>query len=1074
MTASDEPHFSELSADIGPPPGSGAGILPAETAADKMSAPRTALVLLLAFLLASFPARNSDVWMHLATGRALVQGSYQLGSHPFAHTEGDQWVNHGWLYDLLSYGLYQAFGGEALVVFKGLLIVLLCGLLLHLTWQRTHRWMATLCIALALLAIDPYLVLRPACVSFLLLAATMWWLERPASGVRKQESRVTSQGSGVRTSVVSWLPVLLMFALWVNLDEWFFLGPLTVFLYWIGEVLQSRRQPGRTDFQSVLLLACAAGLVACLLNPHFVGAFTLPAALGPADAAELSEDPAGWVSSPFQADYFQGGLGLSLPGLAYYLLALLGLLSFVANAKGWRWSRFLVWSALFGLSAYRSAMVPFFAVAAAPIMALNFQEAAGRRRLRTGLQSVPLRYQRWGQALIVLVLAGLCLAAWPGWLQPFPLEPRRWAIETDPGLEQTALQIASWRAAGQINDEACGFNLSPAMANYLAWFAPREKSFLAGRPHLFPGRVQTDFLAVRRALTGEPPSTPAEEADTDWRAILRKARVTHLNVHDPSERKLIAVLRKLLSSPAEWQLVHVQGRAAVFAWRDAGSPHAAEAFAVPPLDLHELAFRPAADEKAPTSSAGREPQPRSWWDAFWKPRRPADAHRDQALIYRAHFEALGPAYRARHRQLWETSLAATVIGMGTPTDGFPRVLLANDLHLRLLRISQPLPKDPQQQPAPFQELAYRLMANFVRRRDDGPVGSLLLAVRASRRALHADPDDPVTHWQLGDSYRRLMRNTSERVASPNFPSLDTVRKVQAITALKHTVRLKPDLLPAHERLAALYQTMGYFDLALPHLQDQLKHSRAAGPRPGETEAQFAQRIQALEGKVEQLSKGVREAINLYETQAFQQDVFGRARIAQSIGLPGKALEILLSSQYEAFGREGALIELQLFLYTGRVKEVGQWMEPKQEEVLGSFNYRWLLAQSAAAVGDYAQADQELQRMAGTGVNVPDFNLKNAPPRAVLALFIGQAILDAARPLPSWQESRDTVVQRVDSLVANLRQQADLAALRGLLALEAGEVASAQRLFRDSLALWSAPSGSTELCRRFLQLISSRP
>src|SRR5438067_13778945 len=53
------------------------------------------LVLLFAFLLASFPIRNSDVWMHLAAGRLLAQGQYEFGKDPFAYTtENVYWANH--------------------------------------------------------------------------------------------------------------------------------------------------------------------------------------------------------------------------------------------------------------------------------------------------------------------------------------------------------------------------------------------------------------------------------------------------------------------------------------------------------------------------------------------------------------------------------------------------------------------------------------------------------------------------------------------------------------------------------------------------------------------------------------------------------------------------------------------------------------------------------------------------------------------------------------------------------------------------------------------------------------------
>src|SRR5215211_5345950 len=62
------------------------------------------VVLLFTFLLASFPVRNSDFWLHLATGRLLASGEYTIGIDPFDYTTvGLYWVIHAWLFDLLLY-----------------------------------------------------------------------------------------------------------------------------------------------------------------------------------------------------------------------------------------------------------------------------------------------------------------------------------------------------------------------------------------------------------------------------------------------------------------------------------------------------------------------------------------------------------------------------------------------------------------------------------------------------------------------------------------------------------------------------------------------------------------------------------------------------------------------------------------------------------------------------------------------------------------------------------------------------------------------------------------------------------
>src|SRR5437588_522509 len=110
------------------PPGVGDGPDPARGpgALDLLPA---VLVAALAFLLASTPARNSDLWLHLAAGRALVRGQAPLGTDPFASTTtGAAWVNHAWLSDVALYGLYERGGSRALVVAKALLVALLAGL----------------------------------------------------------------------------------------------------------------------------------------------------------------------------------------------------------------------------------------------------------------------------------------------------------------------------------------------------------------------------------------------------------------------------------------------------------------------------------------------------------------------------------------------------------------------------------------------------------------------------------------------------------------------------------------------------------------------------------------------------------------------------------------------------------------------------------------------------------------------------------------------------------------------------------------------------------------------------------
>src|SRR2546423_1759837 len=131
------------------------------------------LVLIFAVFSASFAIRNSDFFLHLATGRALSQGTYQFGVDPFSYTtQGIYWVNHSWLYDFAVYPLFNWVGGAGLVVMKGILVALLAIVMLQIRRKDQSIWIPALCTGLAILALSPRLFLNPALVSYLFLAIT--------------------------------------------------------------------------------------------------------------------------------------------------------------------------------------------------------------------------------------------------------------------------------------------------------------------------------------------------------------------------------------------------------------------------------------------------------------------------------------------------------------------------------------------------------------------------------------------------------------------------------------------------------------------------------------------------------------------------------------------------------------------------------------------------------------------------------------------------------------------------------------------------------------------------------------
>src|SRR5579875_2156308 len=134
----------------------------------------------LAFLLASTPARNSDLWLHLASGRWLSAQRLPDGTDPFSSpTQGVLWVNHTWLSDILLYQIFKLGDGPALIVAKGFIVAVLAILLLSFRRRSEGMTVVALTGFVAILALGPWLLLQPSLFSLVGVLLTLYLLERP-------------------------------------------------------------------------------------------------------------------------------------------------------------------------------------------------------------------------------------------------------------------------------------------------------------------------------------------------------------------------------------------------------------------------------------------------------------------------------------------------------------------------------------------------------------------------------------------------------------------------------------------------------------------------------------------------------------------------------------------------------------------------------------------------------------------------------------------------------------------------------------------------------------------------------
>ncbi len=1017
------------------------------------------LVVLLAFLLACFPARNSDVWLHLATGRSIAEGRFTFGADPFSYaSEGAYWANHAWLGDLLGYLAFDAVGGAALVVLKSLLLAALAVLLIALgtprKGERAGLWLPASCAALAILALAPWLQLRSTLLSYVLLALTCWVLE------------AWNRSSLLR---VPWA-LGPLFAVWVNLDDWFLLGPLAVGLYAVGLALStgfssSGAAPGKVAPRLLALGAgLALGLLGCLASPHHVHSFALPSQLALTGGPRaFASSPLGGdlLLSPFSRAYFREDVGLNAAGLAYFLLVLLGAASFAVNRQNANGPRAVLWVSFFALSALRARAVPFFAVVAAPVVALNFAEALLRfcRERPPGdfkaRQIVAGRLALLAAALMLLVLA------WPGWLQARPHLRRGCGVEADPSLARIALQLGAWRRSGAIPGEARGFNVAPDVAHYLAWYCPEEQGFLDARLGLFSAPTVREYLALRAALL-------ADGLDGEGpRETVRRYRVRHVVLYERGPDGLSA-FRRLLASP-DWALGSIEGGASVFFLR---GPEGTGPKGVVPLSFEKLAFGSNGDKFAPASGPDSRPGPPDWLAPFRKAPAPIPADREETALWLACFDASRSDHQRRLRREWSNAAAAGLVGKpaGAPGAGCPGGALLPALAVALegRRAKAPgltFEKGYGEVALPAADrVGLSLWLRYLAGEGEGPPAALFLAVRAGRRAVRANPDDARASLLLGEAYFLLTRATSERSWAAGFPaqtSFRDLRRIQAITVFQTALRAQPDLAQAHARLSQLYRELGYPDLCLVHLRALLKQGRKGAPPAGEEEArQSKAHLEKLGEEVSQLSQQVGLLRERFEANSANLTVADKAATAQRQGLAETALALLLRSNVAAFGARGAVLELKLLLLTGRLPEARDWMSPEQEGLLGEETYRSLQLLIAAANGDYDRADEHLEAL-GKYVDAapPTPGVSPVPLRDVMALLVAQTILDANRPqasLPQTVQNRLSarhLTEGTQKLAARLGEGADLLVVRGLLALERGEVAPARRFFEQALTLW---------------------
>jgi len=995
-------------------------------------------LLVLAFFLGSTPAGNSDLWLNLATGRALAQGEFHFGFEPFTCTETHvYWVHSSWLYDFCQFLLFQSFGGTVLVVLKALLIAGLA-ILMVLAGRCGTLSLPSIAAALALIAMGPWFSLKPLCISFFFLAWTFWYLER-----RFWKGSLNPTGP---KSLISFWPLLGLFAFWANIDRWFVMGLLIVLCYFVGAVVSRPRarvcdsSPLSARSLGLLLLACVA---VCSLNPHHIYVFRpLFDTISSEVSMQLQRDASlrATFVTPFREVYFSKSFLVHPAGVGYWALAVGGLLSLVLRWGDWTWRWRVTYGAFFAMSLTQVWGVPFFAIVAGPILARCVAAIARRHSAFSfGAHLV--------HGLTFLAMLLLAVAAWPGWLQVGPYGPRGWRLEPDPAFELLGDRVRACR-----KQEKNVFAFSTEAANYLAWHCPELRCFANSHLHL-SGAAAAKFVGVREGLAGlKLPGTP----HVDWRAVLRDHDVDLVVVHGGGLGSL--AMQNLFRAYEECPLLFLRGRAVLFGWRDPSRKvWDGDAFLGLTLDLKHQAFSEDNESSVPGAPA-RDPQPIAWWDAFWRPRVQPSFDRDEGTTLTELFDAPLSREQRKNDLLSKYKRVADLVAAGA---SFSASLAC----CSIMNASE--------------HTTRMVLAGL----DEGPSEALYLAVRCFRRALRENPDDVQSYFALAETYARLGAHTRERSWGI---VLGQLRHCQMVAAYRQAATLQPQFRQAAERLSQIFRQMDYKDLALKSLRESYRYysrSPGAGALHDQLMGKLKERVGALEEEV-------RLATDRFDINSQNLPVVDRADMAGQLGLVGRSLEILLRSDIAAFGAAGLEIELRLLLNTGDVEKVESWFTREHRRLLGNVKYHLFKAQLEAARGNYDAAEHAFEDM--VRIEIQSLGDKTLAPLELVSLSFGQTVLAEmgggmhqmcpAFPTFNLPPGRGYLPAHLTTALLAMNDEAESRVLQGVLAIEAGESRKALHSFQAAALYWNSSIGgffpsprarlSRDIAHFFLGLLKS--
>ena len=495
------------------------------------------LIAALAIAFALTPLEDPDTWFHLAGGRFMWETGRWPATNTFSFAVPDYpYIDLHWVFQITLYTVYRLGGVNGCIALAIVLVLATTALVYATAVRLAPPIVVAPVLVLALTIASPRFVPRPELVSFALLGAYLWILERRPIG----------------RSIYLLVPLQV---LWVNSHGLFAVGLVLIGCYWLGATLAFlplprgwRQESGCTRREwGHLTAALALAAAACLLNPYGVRGVLFPLLL-------LPKVTGGSIFSMRIAELlppFISGYAREL-AWAWVVLLAAAALSFLLNTERWHLGRLLAVAAFGVLSTQTLRNMSVFAWVAVPAIAGNLGVLVNRRahaapsraaRRRSAAQSTGRGRRFTERAVAAAVALLLALVVTNHFSLALGLK-KEFGAGVSGFVPTRALEFV--RDAGIAGRP---FNCMIA-GGLMAWtLFPAQQVFIDGRTEAYPETLFATYFGI----IDKPESWPENSARYNFDYALLE--------HRSVDRWPLA---RYLAAGHGWTLVYVDESASIF------------------------------------------------------------------------------------------------------------------------------------------------------------------------------------------------------------------------------------------------------------------------------------------------------------------------------------------------------------------------------------------------------------------------------------------------------------------------------------------------------------------------------